>query len=102
MSLIRLDPFIYLYTPLGLAEAHFLARETFEVPYSWGCFQAETKENWWWANQHVRLCESVSAGRDGSHTPIFLDEEMFDTLRPHILRHTTSPFFDRAQRIVPR
>ena len=61
MNLIRLDPILYLYTPLGEAEAHFLAYHGAEVPAQWGCIQRETKEIWWWPNHHVRLCESVTA-----------------------------------------
>lgn len=96
MPLVRLEPFIYLQTPLGVAEAHFLWCESFEVPFRWGCFQVETKENWWWANQHVRLCESISAARDEFHSPIWLDQELFNTLIPHILRHKLSPHYAAA------
>lgn len=92
-----LTPFMVLITPLGIAEAHFLwVRPSFEVPVNFGCFQRETKENWWWDNKVVRLCESISAGRSGNHSPIFLSDDLFDELRPHILRHKQSPFYKRA------
>lgn len=43
-----LNPLFYLFTPLGIAEAHFLWKsDSFEVSASYGCFQCETKENWW-------------------------------------------------------
>lgn len=97
-ALERLKPHLYLVTPLGEAEAHFLwLSETFEAPYVWGCFQCETKENWWWPNQQVRLAESITASRDGAHSPIHLSENLFAELRPHILRHTRSPFYQRAR-----
>lgn len=97
MALLRLDPFIFLDTPLGVAEAHFLRTDDgFEVPYLFGCFQCETKENWWWGNHHVRLRLSISAGRDGEHSPIHLDDAMLETLGPHILRHKKSPLYARA------
>jgi hypothetical protein len=90
--LIRLDPFMFLLTPLGVAEAHFLLAETSEVPYQWGCFQCETKENWWWPNDQVRIIESVSASRSAAHSPIHLSDEKLETLKPHIARHFYSPF----------
>lgn len=93
--LIRLDPFMYLLTPLGVAEAHFLRVETSEVPYQWGCFQCETKENWWWPNDQVRIVESISAGRSAVHSPIHLDPNILETLKPHIARHFHSPFQEK-------
>jgi hypothetical protein len=99
MSLVRIQPFIYFLTPLGEAEAHFLANsETFEVPITYGCFMLETKENWWWPNTQVRLCESVSALRSSAHSPIHLPDDLFEELKPHILRHKRSPFYERAKR----
>lgn len=97
MSLIRLKPHMYLATPLGDAEAHFLwIPDTFENPYLYGCFQRETKENWWWPNNQVRLCESVSCERGYDHTPFFLSDDLFRELTPHILRHKLSPFYERV------
>lgn len=95
-DLIRLTPIIYLYTPLGVAEAHFLESSGPDVPLSWVTFQCETKENWNWANQHVRLCESISIARSADHSPIHLPQDLFDTLAPHILRHKKSPLYAQA------
>lgn len=93
MSIIRLTPHLYLMTPLGKAEAHFVRDDdTLETPAIFGCFQCETKESWWWSQQHVRLCESISGARAGSHSPIMLSSDMLESLRPHILRHKESPF----------
>ncbi len=100
MSLLRLDPFIYLMTPLGIAEAHFVRVETSEVPYQFGCFQCETKESWWWPNHLVRLVESISAGRAGAHSPIHVSEDMKETLAPHILRHKHSPLYAWADQYI--
>jgi hypothetical protein len=95
-TLVRVDPLIFLHTPLGMAEAHFVCFEGVEVPKLWCTFQVETKENWWWPNDQVRLVHSISAGRDGTHTAIFLDDHMKWTLGDHILRHKLSPFYTWA------
>lgn len=100
MSLIRLEPFIYLMTPLGEAEAHFLRMETREVPYEFLCFQTETKECWGWPNHLVRIIHSISAGRDGTHSAIILDDDMKNTLGPHILRHKLSPLYPWADQYL--
>lgn len=93
MNLLRLDPPIYLLTPLGDAEAHFLqVPEGFETSSVWGCFQCETKENWWWPNQQVRLLGSLTAMRSKDVSDIFVPQDLLDDLRPHILRHKLSPF----------
>lgn len=97
MALIRLEPCIYLFTPLGVAEAHFLeSPEGSETNAMWTCFQVETKECWQWPNPLIRLCESISAIRSIEHSPIEIADDYFETLRPHILRHKQSPFYERA------
>lgn len=97
MGLTRLTPHMYLFTPLGPAEAHFVwGSETFEVPVTYGCFICETKENWWMPNTWVRLCESISALRGAGHSEFYLTDDQFETLRPHILRHKKSPLYERA------
>lgn len=97
MGMTRIIPHMYLFTPLGPAEAHFLwSSDTFEVPISYGCFISETKENWWWSNTHVRICESVTAIRSGKHSPIYISDDLFEELKHHIKRHTRSPFYERA------
>jgi hypothetical protein len=98
MALIRLVPHMWLLTPLGVAEAHFLETpEDFETNAAWTCFQVETKENWIWPAPLVRLCESISGMRSIDHSPIEITDEYFETLLPHILRHTESPFYERAK-----
>lgn len=98
-DITAISPLMVLLTPLGIAEAHFIwVRPSFEVPVNFGCFQRETKENWWWNNQQVRLCESISLGRPGNHSDIFLSDEMLEELKPHILRHKGSPFYDKMKR----
>lgn len=97
MSLIRLIPHIYLVTPLGVAEAHFLETpESFETNAVWTCFQVETKEGWQWPMPLVRICESISGMRDEAYSPFILSEDYFETLRPHILRHRRSVFYEAA------
>jgi hypothetical protein len=97
MGLIRLIPHMYVVTPFGIAEAHFYeSPESFEVNAVWTCFQVETKENWLWPSPLVRICESISGMRDDEYTSFAVSEEYFEMLRPHILRHRRSPFFERA------
>jgi hypothetical protein len=96
---VRIEPPLYLLTPLGIGEAKFLA-----TPYGqdshcyWHCFQLESKEAWDWPNPMVRLCESVSAMRDRAATPFVITDEYFEELRPHILRHKKSPLYERARK----
>lgn len=97
MSLVRLMPHMYVFTPFGVAEAHFLeSPEGFEVNSVWTCFQVETKECWQWPTPMIRICESVSGMRDMDCSPFGISEEYFETLKPHILRHKESPLFERA------
>lgn len=96
-SIIRLETPIHLFTPLGYAEAHFLwVPENFEVNCNWGCFQQDTKENWWWPNPQVRIIESVSGSRGDNRSEICLSDEQLSALRPHIDRHPSSPFRDKT------
>jgi hypothetical protein len=89
---------LYLFTPLGVAEAHFYeAPESFETNAVWTCFQVETKENWLWPSPMVRLCESISGTRDGTHSSFNIDDEYLEVLRPHILRHRYSPLYERVR-----
>ena len=99
-NLIRLTPVMYVLTPLGEAEAHFLQVPIGNDSYvQWGCFQSETKENWWWDNTLIRLIGSISSRRGDSHSDFYLSDEMFATLMPHILRHKKSSFYERASAI---
>ena len=94
-NLIRLIPVIYVLTPLGEAEAFFLqVPETDDNYAQWGCFQTETKENWWWDNTMIRILGSSSSRRDEECSEFFLSEGMWEMLRPHILRHKKSPLHE--------
>lgn len=98
MSILRLVPHIYLFTPLGVAEAHFLETpETYDLNSQWTCFQVETKECWQWATPMIRICESISGMRDMDYSPFAMTDEYFETLKPHILRHEDSPLYRRAR-----
>ncbi len=95
--MLRLTPHMYLFTPLGVAEAHFFeSPEDYETNAAWTCFQVESKECWQWPTPLVRICESISGMRDGDYSPFMLSNEYFEVLRPHILRHEDSPFYQRA------
>lgn len=96
-NLIRLTPIIYVMNPLGSAEAHFLQVPIGDDGYTqWGCFQAETKEQWWFDNTLIRLVGSIS-GRHGDYmTDFHVSDEMLEMLLPHILRHKRSPLYQRA------
>lgn len=100
-NLVRLEPIMYVMTPLGPAEAHFLQVPVVADNYcQWGCFQAETKENWWFDNILVRLVGSVSGRRGDEMSEFFVSDEMFEMLLPHILRHTRSPLYERAMAAI--
>jgi hypothetical protein len=95
--IIELRDRFYVDTPLGDAEAFFLDNtHTVERTCLVGVFQCETKEFWWWPNHLVRLSHSVSANRNGKQSPIYLNDEMLETLAPHIQRHVHSPFHWRT------
>ena len=99
--MIRLKPPIFLFTPLGVAEAHFYeSADTDDVNSVWTCFQVETKEGWEWPMPLVRICESITGMRDIEQSSFEITDEYFETLVPHILRHHRSPFYDRAVRWV--
>ena len=101
MAILRVEPIIYLFTPLGVAECHFYETPSgFETNPLWHCFQRETKEPWVWPNPMVRLCESISGSRSTAHSDFELDDAYFETLRPHILRHKKSPLYQRASHLV--
>lgn len=97
--ILELKKTFFVNTPLGTAEAFFLESDVglVERPVLVGVFQCETKEFWWWPNNQVRLCHSISAMRSLEQSPIHLSDDMMDTLKPHILRHTESPFHYRLR-----
>ena len=88
---------MFILTPLGEAEAHFL-----QVPINndnyvqWGCFINETKENWWFDNTMVRIVGSCSGRRDSNVSPFFLSQGMLEMMTPHILRHKRSPLYEKV------
>lgn len=95
MNLIRLDPPLYVVTPLGDAEAHFLqVPNGHENHATYGCFQLETGENWWWPNPLVRLRLAASVtGQRAGQTGFQLDAAYLDKLKPHVARHRKSPLY---------
>lgn len=100
-NLLRLIPILYVVTPLGQAEAHFLQVPEINDNYcQWGCFINETKENWWFDNTLVRIVGSVSSRRGDNYSDFYLSDEMFKSLLPHILRHKHSPLYDRANNLT--
>jgi hypothetical protein len=93
--IIRIQPHFYAMTPLGEAEVHFLETDDGVENYPiWHCFQTETNEPWAWPNPLIRIAGSISGLRSGKHSPIFLSEELLADLRPHIVRHVHSPFWE--------
>ena|ERR1700677_4908773 len=99
MSIMRIVPHLYVFTPYGVAEAHFIETpEGFETNAVWTCFQVETKECWQWPSPLIRLCESISGIRDIQHSSFHISESYFETLLPHILRHKNSPFYEKAKK----
>ena len=62
MTIIRLDPPIWLHTPKGMALAYFLIVET-EMDDQWKCVQHDTGEWWTWSNEDVRAVKNITLGR---------------------------------------
>ena len=94
-NLVRIDPPIFVHTPLGLAEAHwFEVSEGYEQPNYFHTFQCETKEQWSWPNNWIRIDYSVSGMRSDIRSKIHVDKDMLQTLKPHILSHKYSPFYE--------
>lgn len=81
---IQLNPPLPMITPLGPALAYFIWGVNRLVWY--GCFQDNTGENWWFLNNHVRLCISMSDGQFKT-SPIKLPRAMKRFLKPHRKRH---------------
>jgi hypothetical protein len=52
----------------------------------YGCFQDDTGENWWFLNNHVRMCISMSDGQFKT-SPIKVSGEMEEFLTPHRKRY---------------
>lgn len=81
---VQLNPPLPVVTPLGPALAYFIWGVDRLVWY--GCFQDETGENWWFLNNHVRLCPSMSDGQF-QMSAIKLPREMDAFLKPHRKRY---------------
>jgi hypothetical protein len=96
-DVIRLSPILYVVTPLGDAEAYFLQIPIDTDQYAYyGCFQIETKENWWFDNTMIRIAGSVSGRRDNYYSEFYMTDAMLESLTPHILRHKKSPLYEKV------
>jgi hypothetical protein len=82
MSIIQLNPPIYMETPLGSAVCLFLWEQGLEIDVQWCCFIEATGEPWWFPNSKVRLSPNLSAGR-ATTSPI----KPTNGLAPHIERN---------------
>ncbi len=60
----RLDPPVWLMTPLGEAEAEFVIDRGPEHHIQWVCWILETGECWTLRNPEVRRATNVTMGRD--------------------------------------
>lgn len=60
----RLDPPIWLATPLGDAEAEFVIDRGPEHHLQWVCWLLETGECWTFRTPEVRRTTNVTMGRD--------------------------------------
>ena len=85
----QLNPPLPMTTPLGDALAYFIWAEDRLVWY--GCFHYETGENWWWLNNYIRMCPSMS---DEQHkiSPITIPKDMRDKLAKHLKRYPNAKF----------
>ncbi len=81
---VQLNPPLPVMTPLGPALAYFIWGVDRLVWY--GCFQDDTGENWWFLNNHIRLCISMSDGQF-KNSPIKIPKTMKKFLKPHRKRH---------------
>lgn len=60
----RLDPVIWVETPMGDADAEFLIEIGDEHHLQWICWIHETGECWTFPNHEVRKATNVTMGRD--------------------------------------
>lgn len=87
----------YLETPLGPALCWATTDDEHQEIGLWfHTWQLETKEPWSWMNPDVRIGGSQTMRRSDTHSPIHLSDERLEFLRPHILRHTLSPFYSKV------
>ena len=77
-GITRLDPPIWVMTPLGEADVEFLIDRGPEHHVQWICWVHKTGECWSLRNTEVRRITNVTMGRD-SVTPF--DEETLERFR---------------------
>lgn len=63
MTILRLDPPEWLYTPLGEAEGCYLIDRGPEHHLQWVCWIIATGECWTFDNKFVRRAENATKGR---------------------------------------
>ena len=60
----RLDPVIWVQTPLGEADAEFMIEIGDEHHIQWVCWLHETGECWTFQNHEIRRTTNLTMGRD--------------------------------------
>lgn len=80
----QLNPYVEMYTPLGLGHAMFL----WESPHElwWGVVQVQTGEVWWWRNHLIRVAENISESRYATSS-IKISAHLEEALAPHKERY---------------
>ena len=63
-TVIRLDPVIWVQTPLGDADAEFMIEIGDEHHIQWVCWLHETGECWTFQNPEIRRTTNLTMGRD--------------------------------------
>lgn len=69
MTVLRIDPPLWLDTPRGGGLAHFLIDYGIEADLVWVCFQSDTGECWSYRNPDVRATRNETVGRGGLVEP---------------------------------
>lgn len=64
MTIVQLDPPIFLMTPKGMSLAHFLIDYGIEHDLYWVCFTQQTGECWTWSNRDIRIDKNLTIDRD--------------------------------------
>ena len=65
MGVTRLDPPVWVATPLGDAEAEFLIDRGPEHHLQWVCWLIHNGECWVFRNPEIRRTTNLTMGRDG-------------------------------------
>ena len=63
-TIIRLDPVIWVETPLGDADAEFMIEIGDEHHMQWVCWIHKTGECWTFQNHEIRRACNMTMGRD--------------------------------------